>query len=331
MTRARGWILAVACATFCLPAFVGTAGAAVPRHLIGMNVDGVALAPGIDVGYHLRAIREAGAGSVRWSIDWSAIQPYRSWDEVPDERRRDFTDVDGAPMDFRATDRFVAVAAQVRLRLLPVINTAAPWASENPFVAFAPPADIAAFGRFAGVLASATGARATSGPASRAAAPAADAWQIWNEPAGLDGFDSPSEFWQSERDSLPTTSRCSGRRDGLEADPRSRSCSAVRQVLDLARPALRAGPARCSTRSPSTRTRASRERGADRQVRAEGDGRERGQAARAHEVSYAPPDAADSRVSVQGPRRSALARGTSSRAGLLVHVDVDRTATPCGS
>ena len=62
---------------------------------------------------------------MRWSIDWAAIQPYRSWDEVPDERRRDFTDVDGAPMDFRATDRFVGVAAQVRLRLLPVINTAA--------------------------------------------------------------------------------------------------------------------------------------------------------------------------------------------------------------
>src|SRR6187551_2296958 len=104
MTRARGWILAVACATFCLPALAGTAGAAVPRPLIGMNVDGVALAPGIDRDYHLRAIREAGAGSVRWSLDWAAVQPYRDWSEVPAERRDDFTDVDGAPMDLGATD-----------------------------------------------------------------------------------------------------------------------------------------------------------------------------------------------------------------------------------
>jgi adenylate kinase family enzyme len=108
-----------------------------------MNVDGVALAPGIDRAYHLRAIREAGAGSVRWSIDWATVQPHRSWDEVPENRRQDFTDVDGAPMDLRATDRFVAAAARVRLRLLPVINTSAPWASENPYATFAPPADIA--------------------------------------------------------------------------------------------------------------------------------------------------------------------------------------------
>ena len=217
--------MAVACATLCTPAAVGTAGAAVPRPLIGMNVDGVALAPGIDRARHLRAIREAGAGSVRWSIDWAAIQPYRSWDEVPDERRRDFTDVDGAPMDFRATDRFVGVAAQVRLRLLPVINTAAPWASENPYLAFAPPADSAAFGRFAGVLAKRDGSKGDFW-ARHPELPRLPlrAWQVWNEPAGLSGFDTPSEFWQSERDPLPAYIEMlkAARAGLLDADPRAR-------------------------------------------------------------------------------------------------------------
>ena len=97
MTRARGWILAVACATLFAPVFADTAGAAVPRHLLGMNVDGAALAPNVHMGRQLRAIRQAGAGSVRWSLDWRAVQPYRSWDQVPADRRGDFTDVNGAP------------------------------------------------------------------------------------------------------------------------------------------------------------------------------------------------------------------------------------------
>ena len=224
MTRARGWILAVACATFCTPAAADTAGAAVPRHLIGMNLDGVALAPSVGATRQLRAIRRAGAGSVRWSLDWGSVQPHRSWDEVPAARRGDFTDVGGAPVDFRVTDRFVAQAAKLRLRLLPVLNTAAPWASENPFVPFAPPSDFAAFGRYAGALAARYG---TTGRfwAQHPGLPRLPlrSWHIWNEPAGWEGFGSPSLFWQSQRDALPTyVELLAAARAGLrEADPRS--------------------------------------------------------------------------------------------------------------
>ena len=214
----------MACATFCSPAVADTATAAVPRHLIGMNVDGITLSPGIHLGYHLRAIREAGAGSVRWSIDWAALQPHRSWSEVPAGRRDDFTDVDGAPIDFRATDRLVAQASRARLRLLPVVNTAAPWASENAFAPFAPPADIAAFGRFAGVLAERYGSRGAFWK-QHPDLPSLPlrTWQIWNEPAGLEGFGSPSIFWQSERDPLPTYMEmlAAARSELRKADPRS--------------------------------------------------------------------------------------------------------------
>jgi hypothetical protein len=189
-----------------------------------VNIDGAALAPGVHMGRQLRAIREAGAGSVRWSLNWGAVQPYRSWSKVPEQRRRDFTDVHGEPMDFRATDRIVAQAARARLRLLPVINTAAPWASENPFVPFAPPADIAEFGRFAGVLAERYGSKGefwTRHP--RVPRRPLRTWQIWNEPAGSDGFGSPTMFWQSQRDPLPAYVEmlAAARTELREADPRS--------------------------------------------------------------------------------------------------------------
>ncbi|HET9808939.1 MAG TPA: hypothetical protein VFQ66_04530, partial [Candidatus Limnocylindria bacterium] len=146
MRRALPSLLLIACAALWPQVAAGSAHARVSRHFLGMNVDGPALAPGVEVRRQLREIRQAGAGSVRWSLDWAAVQPYRDWSEVPAERRGQFSNVRGAPMDFRATDRIVASAAAARLRALPVIMTAAPWVAENPFVPFSPPTDIAAFG-----------------------------------------------------------------------------------------------------------------------------------------------------------------------------------------
>jgi hypothetical protein len=173
-----------------------------------MNVDGPALAAPVPLETHMREIRRAGAGSVRWAVNWSVLQPLA-----------------GAPIDFATTDRFVAAAARNGLRPLPVVMTAAPWAAENPYVAFSPPLDAAAFGAFARALAARYGTRGSFWSA-RPDLPRRPlrVWQIWNEPAGGTGFGSPTVFWNSDRDPLRTyidMLEAAGR--GLRsADPRAK-------------------------------------------------------------------------------------------------------------
>ena len=100
---------------------------------------------------------KAGAQSVRWTIHWPEIQHYRPLAEVPAERRTR-QDLGGIPTDLRVADRFVTAAARARLTPLPVLMRAAPWAAEDPRAPFSPPADSAAFARFAGCSLRATGA-----------------------------------------------------------------------------------------------------------------------------------------------------------------------------
>jgi hypothetical protein len=187
-------------------------------------VDGPALPESVIAG-QLRAIAKAGAGSVRWALNWSDMQPYRSWADVPAARRQDFSDAGGIPTDFRASDRFLAAAVRAHVEPLPVVVTAAPWIAENPFVVFSPPVDMAAFGRFAGTLAARYGARGSFWRAHRELPRRPiRTWQIWNEPAGLDGFHSPSWVWESTGDALRgyIAMLRAARRDLRAADPHAR-------------------------------------------------------------------------------------------------------------
>jgi hypothetical protein len=190
-----------------------------------MNVDGPALAPASGVPAELRTIARAGARSVRWTVYWPALQPYRAWSDVPPDRRQDFQDAGGIPTDFRATDDFVAASAGAGLAMLPVVMAAAPWIAENPYVSFSPPVDDAAFGRFAGTLAARYGSRGSFWRAHPAIPRRpVRAWQIWNEPSGSDGFASPSFFWESTRDALKIypAMLAAARRELHAADPRAR-------------------------------------------------------------------------------------------------------------
>jgi hypothetical protein len=200
-----------------------TAGAAKPP-FVGVNLDGVAVDPQRVVG-ELRRVAKSGARSVRWTINWPALQPYGSWADVPEPERGRFRDVEGIPTDFGPADRFITAAVRARLRVLPVVMESAPWAAENPYVAFSPPRDPEQYGRYAGLLADRYGHGGRFWREHRRLPyRPVRAWQIWNEPAGVDGFGSPSWAWQSERDQLTTyvAMLTAASREIRKADPRAR-------------------------------------------------------------------------------------------------------------
>lgn len=215
----------VGCVLACVLALCAPAGARVKRPFVGMNLDGAALTGEVPVERQMRWIARAGAGSVRWTLDWSTMQPFRTWSDVPPERRADFADAGGAPIDFRAGDTLVAAAVRNGIRPLPVLMGAAPWIAENPFVPFSPPVDPAAFGVFAQAVAARYGTRGSFWRENpELPRRPLRVWQVWNEPAGLTGFGSPTLFWQSEHAALqPYVAMLSAARSGLRAaDPRSK-------------------------------------------------------------------------------------------------------------
>ena len=131
----------------------------------------------------LAAMAGAGVGSVRMSFFWARIQPYRSWEEIPEAARGDFTDVRGRPYAFGEADRLVAGAARRGMRVLPVLLFAPYWAARHPGEFASPPADPGTFAAFAATLAERYGPggafwRANPGLRAR---PIRD-WQVWNEP-----------------------------------------------------------------------------------------------------------------------------------------------------
>jgi hypothetical protein len=226
LSRVSGTGVCRACtaaAFACALLHAAPARADLPSGFVGMNVDGPALEPAADISQELHRIARTGVRSVRWTVAWSVLQPYRSWDDVPGARRAEFTDVGGVPTDFTAADRFIAAAVQAGLTPLPVVIDSAPWAAENPYVEFSPPTDLSSFGTFTHMLAARYGARGSfwdehpklpRRPVRR--------WQIWNEEAGLDGF-TPSSWWwmQTQRDTLAVyVGLLEAARQGLEAaDP----------------------------------------------------------------------------------------------------------------
>ena len=134
------------------------------------------------------AMGDAGVGAIRASFFWARIQPYRTWDEIPEASRGHFTDVRGRPFAFAETDRLVAAAAARRIDVLPVLLWSPAWAAKYQHQFASPPKDMRAYGEFAAVLA---GRYGPGGVFWRerpelAPRPIRD-WQLWNEPTML-GF-----------------------------------------------------------------------------------------------------------------------------------------------
>jgi len=174
-----------------------------------------------------RRMRVDGVESVTASIYWHDAQPYPDAASVPPERAAEFAPApDGIPTTFVAADRLYAQAARNGLRVLPVINGAAPWARLDPERTWSPPADPEAYGRFVGLLVQRYGRGGTFWAAhpELPALPTRD-WQIWNEPAGGQGKTSTSYFWDAD---LPFEPRYvamlrASRAAARAADPQART------------------------------------------------------------------------------------------------------------
>ena len=153
-----------------------------------MLADGPLFNPLVDLGGEMRVMSQAGVGSVRYAIDWSAAQPYPDAAAVPPAESARFpVTEDGVPTDFAAVDRFVALATQRRLAVLPVVLRTPTWARLRPDLPNSPPsaAGVEAYARFLGALIRRYGPRGTFWAANPQLPrrPLRD-WQVWNEPAG---------------------------------------------------------------------------------------------------------------------------------------------------
>ena len=174
--------LAVA-ALVSLAALAQPAAARVPPGFVGVVADGPLLDPGVDLDRELDLMKAAGVESVRVTFPWSTAQPYATWADTPPGQVPQFSDSNGVPTDFSATDRLVRATAERGLRLLPVVLYSPPWDSVRPGNQSAPPSDVVPFANFVGALARRYGPNGqfwADNPAL-ARGPVHD-WQIWNEP-----------------------------------------------------------------------------------------------------------------------------------------------------
>jgi polysaccharide biosynthesis protein PslG len=158
--------------------------ARVPPGFVGVVADGPLLeSPRVDLGHELDLMKAAGVQSVRVSFPWSAAQPYPTFADAPPTAVPQFTDVQGVPTAFAATDRLAAATAERGLKLLPVVLYAPPWAARDRSAGVAPPADTLAYARYVAALAGRYGPSGTFWAENPALprTPIRD-WQIWNEP-----------------------------------------------------------------------------------------------------------------------------------------------------
>lgn len=177
-----------------------------------------ALAPaGSTLEGEVKAMSRTGVGAMRASFFWARMQPYRTWEEVPESGRGSFTDVAGRPFHFAEIDRLVAAAAARRIEVLPVVLFAPAWAKRRPGDFAAPPRDPADYAAFLTVLAERYGPGGGFW-AERPALPRLPIrdWQLWNEPT-MPGF------WSEQPFARPYVALLRAARPALRrVDPRAR-------------------------------------------------------------------------------------------------------------
>jgi hypothetical protein len=165
----------------------------VPSSFVGVVADGPLLDdPSVNYARQLDTMLAGGVQTVRTSFNWSGVQPYRSFEQVPPDRRDRYTDENGVPTDYSSTDRIVSAAAARRIRILPVLITAPGWAAKSPGHLSSPPKDNGAYARYAALLVRRYGPQGSFWR-EHPTLPRMTIrhWQIWNEP-------SFRQFWSDK-------------------------------------------------------------------------------------------------------------------------------------
>ena len=141
-------------------------------------------APGVDLANEGAVMRANGVGTIRLPVQWPQLQPYASFDQIPESAHQYFTNVGGIPTDFSTTDAQIAAAARNGIDVTALVLRAPPWAALKPDEVFSPPREPAAYGRFLKTLIGRYGPRGNFWAAnpSLPKRPLRN-FQIWNEPS----------------------------------------------------------------------------------------------------------------------------------------------------
>lgn len=168
----------------------------VPANFVGAVADGPLLeAPTVSFTGQLNSMVGAGVQTVRIVFNWSAAQPYASFDEVPPDEVANYREENGVPTDWREIDRIVTDSFARRLTILPVVYGAPNWAARHPGVFASPPIDPADYAAFTGALARRYGPGGSFWLENPDLKPERSIryWQLWNEP-NLRAFWSDQPF-----------------------------------------------------------------------------------------------------------------------------------------
>ena len=157
----------------------------VPQGFVGMVVDEPTWPdPFVDIAKQLDVMVASGVQTIRVVFDWSRIQPYRSWSQVPADAKSEFVDIGGIPTNFSSLDQLVGLTSQHGMTVLPVILNAPRWDGQTYKGAIlAIPRSPAPYAAFAKALVRRYGPGGSFW-ASYPYSPRVPIrmWQIWNEP-----------------------------------------------------------------------------------------------------------------------------------------------------
>jgi hypothetical protein len=93
-----------------------------------------------------------GVQSIRVAFSWAAAEPVENEDQIPAPYESYFTDVDGHPIDFSATDAVVDAAARLHVTILPTILYTPSWDAERNPTGIAMPKRDAPYAAYAAAL-----------------------------------------------------------------------------------------------------------------------------------------------------------------------------------
>jgi len=113
------------------PAPSQAAGAHVPYDFVGIVADNTSVDP-FRISSQLDDMVHQGVGSVRFQIDWSAIQPYKKWKQVPSQDKSLYTDEGGVPTKYPNPDRVIGALAERHITALPIVLNAPKWDRAKP-------------------------------------------------------------------------------------------------------------------------------------------------------------------------------------------------------